>query len=93
MVGVSPGKRLFVFGRGFVGLGSLAHTRETTSFPVGSLLSRIRKRRSGCVKDRLTGMTLTAVARKHRVSRAKVVRLVKETKRPEGDRAKLSISF
>ncbi len=37
--------------------------------------------RTAIVRDRLAGMSLTAVARKHRVSRASVVRFVTEAKR------------
>jgi DNA invertase Pin-like site-specific DNA recombinase len=37
--------------------------------------------RTAIVRDRLAGMSLTAVARKHRVSRASVVRFVSEAKR------------
>jgi DNA invertase Pin-like site-specific DNA recombinase len=36
--------------------------------------------RAGIVRDRLSGMSLTQVAKRHRVSRATVVRLVSETK-------------
>jgi len=37
--------------------------------------------RAAIVRDRVSGMTLTQVAKRHRVSRATVVRLVKEAKR------------
>lgn len=39
--------------------------------------------RTAIVRDRLAGMSLTAVARKHRVSRASVVRFAREAKRQE----------
>src|SRR6516162_9297650 len=39
--------------------------------------------RAAIVRDRLSGMSLTMVASRHRVSRATVVRLVKETKQHE----------
>jgi DNA invertase Pin-like site-specific DNA recombinase len=37
--------------------------------------------RAAIVRDRVSGMSLTQVAKRHRVSRATVVRLVKEAKR------------
>ena len=39
--------------------------------------------RAAIVRDRISGMSLTQVAKRHRVSRATVVRLVKEAKQPE----------
>ena len=39
--------------------------------------------RGAVVRDRLAGMSLTQVARKYRISRASVVRLVKESKQPQ----------
>jgi DNA invertase Pin-like site-specific DNA recombinase len=39
--------------------------------------------RAAIVRDRLTGLSLTKVAKKHRVSRATVVRLVRDAKQPE----------
>jgi DNA invertase Pin-like site-specific DNA recombinase len=39
--------------------------------------------RAAIVRDRLAGLSLTEVARQHRVSRATVVRLVRDAKRPK----------
>ena len=39
--------------------------------------------RDAIVRDRLSGMSLTQVAKRHRVSRASVVRLVKEASQKE----------
>lgn len=39
--------------------------------------------RAAIVRDRISGMSLTQVAKRHRVSRATVVRLVRETKQQE----------
>src|SRR5579862_2502891 len=39
--------------------------------------------RAAIVRDRLSGMSLTEAAQKHRVSRATVVRLVRDAKQPE----------
>ena len=39
--------------------------------------------RTAIVRDRLAGLSLTKVAKKHRVSRATVVRLVRDAKQPE----------
>ena len=39
--------------------------------------------RAAIVRDRLSGMSLTQVAKRHRVSRATVVRLVKEANQRE----------
>ena len=39
--------------------------------------------RAAIVRDRLAGMSLTSTARKYRVSRATVVRLVKDAKQHE----------
>ena len=39
--------------------------------------------RAAIVRDRISGMSLTEVARRYRVSRATVVRLVRDAKRPE----------
>jgi DNA invertase Pin-like site-specific DNA recombinase len=38
--------------------------------------------RAAIVRDRISGMSLTQVAKRHRVSRATVVRLVRDVKQP-----------